>query len=75
MELRPFRDAGFGRMEWGLSIQVSYSSDHFAGGADDRQDCLYGVDKAMNEGLLDLEHFDLRSYRYYEIPKSAITSI
>lgn len=27
------------------------------------------MDKALSEGLLDLANFDVRHYRYYEIPQ------
>ncbi|ORX35113.1 protein-tyrosine phosphatase-like protein, partial [Kockovaella imperatae] len=50
MEFRLFRDASSGQMDFGLSIQ----------------DILWGVYKAINFDLLDLEHFDPRYYRYYE---------
>ncbi|WWC97560.1 hypothetical protein V866_004444 [Kwoniella sp. B9012] len=50
LEIMPFRDAGNGPMDYGLSIQ----------------DILYGVDKAMNNGLLDLANFDQEAYQKYE---------
>ncbi|WVW81277.1 hypothetical protein I302_103268 [Kwoniella bestiolae CBS 10118] len=50
LEIMPFRDAGNGPMDYGLSIQ----------------DILYGVDKAMHNGLLDLANFDQESYQKYE---------
>lgn len=32
----------------------------------DAKDCLYGIHKAMDVGLLDLATFDKESYRFYE---------
>lgn len=32
----------------------------------DRQDCLYGIYKAMEVGLLDLATFDKDAYRFFE---------
>ncbi|WVQ82894.1 hypothetical protein IAT38_005030 [Cryptococcus sp. DSM 104549] len=49
-EVMPFRDAGSGPMDYGLSIQ----------------DILYGVEKAISFGLLDLATFDPEQYQYYE---------
>ncbi|WWC90188.1 uncharacterized protein L201_005121 [Kwoniella dendrophila CBS 6074] len=50
LEIMPFRDAGNGPMDYGLSIQ----------------DILYGVDKAMHNGLLDLANFDQEFYQKHE---------
>ncbi|WVF66542.1 hypothetical protein IAT40_001282 [Kwoniella sp. CBS 6097] len=50
LEIMPFRDAGNGPMDYGLTIQ----------------DVLYGVDKAIHYGLLDLVNFDPESYQRYE---------
>ena len=50
LEFQPFRDAGYGRADFNLSIQ----------------DILYGVHKAMQCGLLDLTIFNLDEYEYYE---------
>ncbi|WFD23733.1 hypothetical protein MEQU1_002427 [Malassezia equina] len=50
MELMPFRDAGYGRADYCLTIQ----------------DILYGVRRALDCGLLDLTSFDLASYEHYE---------
>jgi cell division cycle 14 len=46
----PFRDAGRGRSDFNLSIQ----------------DCLWGMYKAMQNGLCDLNEFDIREYEFYE---------
>ncbi|OCF41021.1 hypothetical protein I317_05132 [Kwoniella heveanensis CBS 569] len=50
LEIMPFRDAGNGPMDYGLTVQ----------------DILYGVDKAMHHGLLDLVTFDQEAYQKYE---------
>lgn len=50
VEFKPFRDAGYGRADYHLSIQ----------------DILYGVHRAINEGLLDLTTFNLDEYEKYE---------
>ncbi|SPO31456.1 related to CDC14 - dual specificity phosphatase [Ustilago trichophora] len=50
VEFKPFRDAGYGRADYNLSIQ----------------DILYGVHRAINEGLLDLTTFNLDEYEKYE---------
>ncbi|CDU24648.1 related to CDC14-dual specificity phosphatase [Sporisorium scitamineum] len=50
LEFKPFRDAGYGRADYNLSIQ----------------DILYGVHRAINEGLLDLTTFNLDEYEKYE---------
>lgn len=50
MELMPFRDAGYGRADYCLTIQ----------------DILYGVRRALDCGLLDLTTFDLAAYEHYE---------
>lgn len=46
----PFRDAGRGRSDFNLSIQ----------------DCLWGIYKAMQNGLCDMNEFDVDDYEYYE---------
>lgn len=46
----PFRDAGRGRSDFNLSIQ----------------DCLWGIYKAMQNGLCDMNEFDVEDYEYYE---------
>lgn len=50
LELVAFRDAGYGRADFYLTIQ----------------DILYGVHRAMTENLLDLMTFDLDEYETYE---------
>lgn len=50
LELLPFRDAGYGRADFYLTIQ----------------DVLYGVHRAISERLLDLMTFDLEEYETYE---------
>ncbi|KAI0921908.1 hypothetical protein AcW2_006750 [Taiwanofungus camphoratus] len=50
IEFMPFRDAGRGQSDFNLSIQ----------------DCLWGVYKAMQNGLCDMNEFDVEDYEYYE---------
>jgi cell division cycle 14 len=50
MEFMPFRDAGRGRSDFNLSIQ----------------DCLWGMWKAMNNGLCNMNDFNVEEYEYYE---------
>lgn len=50
LEFRPFRDAGYGRADYYLTIQ----------------DILYGVHRAIEEKLLDLSTFSLEEYEHYE---------
>ncbi|KAN0140188.1 Protein-tyrosine phosphatase-like protein [Lactarius tabidus] len=50
LEFLPFRDAGRGRSDFNLSIQ----------------DCLWGMYKAMQNGLCDLNEFDVNEYEFYE---------
>ncbi|TFY56800.1 hypothetical protein EVJ58_g7411 [Rhodofomes roseus] len=50
IEFMPFRDAGRGRSDFNLSIQ----------------DCLWGIYKAMQNGLCDMNDFDVEEYEYYE---------
>jgi cell division cycle 14 len=50
LEFMPFRDAGRGRSDFNLSIQ----------------DCLWGMYKAMQNGLCDLNEFDVNEYEFYE---------
>ncbi|KAL9935524.1 hypothetical protein V8E36_005872 [Tilletia maclaganii] len=49
-EFEPFRDAGYGRADFNLSIQ----------------DCIYGLHRGIACGLLDLSKFDIDEYEYYE---------
>jgi cell division cycle 14 len=46
----PFRDAGRGPSDFNLSIQ----------------DCLWGIWKAMHNGLCDMNEFDVNDYEFYE---------
>ncbi|EJD00840.1 phosphatases II [Fomitiporia mediterranea MF3/22] len=50
LEFRPFRDAGRGFSDFNLSIQ----------------DCLWGMWKAMQNGLCDMNEFDVEDYEFYE---------
>jgi cell division cycle 14 len=50
LELMPFRDAGRGPSDFHLSIQ----------------DCLWGMWKAMQNGLCDMNEFAVDEYEYYE---------
>ncbi|KAJ1021907.1 hypothetical protein NDA16_003669 [Ustilago loliicola] len=50
LEFKPFRDAGYGRADYSLGIQ----------------DVLYGVNRGLGEGLLDLTTFNLDEYEKYE---------
>ncbi|EPQ59613.1 tyrosine protein phosphatase [Gloeophyllum trabeum ATCC 11539] len=50
LEFMPFRDAGRGPSDFNLSIQ----------------DCLWGVWKAMQNGLCDMNEFSADEYEYYE---------
>lgn len=50
LEFMPFRDAGRGRSDFSLSIQ----------------DCLWGVWKAMQNGLCDMNEFSVDEYEFYE---------
>lgn len=50
IEFMPFRDAGRGRSDFNLSIQ----------------DCLWGVYKALQNGLCDFNDFNVEEYEYYE---------
>lgn len=50
MELMPFRDAGYGRADFSLTMQ----------------DILYGMRRALDNNLLDLTTFDLEEYEHYE---------
>lgn len=50
LEFRPFRDAGYGRADYYLTMQ----------------DVLYGVHRAIKEELLDLSEFNLDEYEFYE---------
>ncbi|KAE8271048.1 hypothetical protein A4X09_0g1303 [Tilletia walkeri] len=49
-EFEPFRDAGYGRADFNLSIQ----------------DVLYGLHRGLACGLLDLSQFDIDEYEHYE---------
>ncbi|KAJ7067960.1 tyrosine protein phosphatase [Mycena amicta] len=50
LEFMPFRDAGRGPSDFNLGIQ----------------DCLWGIWKAMQHGLCDMNEFDVEDYEYYE---------
>ncbi|KAF9247136.1 tyrosine protein phosphatase [Melanogaster broomeanus] len=50
LEFMPFRDAGRGPSDFNLSIQ----------------DCLWGMWKAMQNGLCDMNEFRVEEYEYYE---------
>jgi cell division cycle 14 len=50
LELMPFRDAGRGPSDFHLSIQ----------------DCLWGMWKAMQNGLCDMNEFAVDEYEFYE---------
>ncbi|PKI84104.1 hypothetical protein MVES1_002155 [Malassezia vespertilionis] len=50
IEFVPFRDAGYGRGDFSLTIQ----------------DILYGMRRALDNHLLDLTTFDLGEYEHYE---------
>ncbi|KAH8914453.1 phosphatases II [Atractiella rhizophila] len=50
LEFQPFRDAGYARADFHMSIQ----------------DCVYGVKKAIDNRLLRLDCFDLKEYEYFE---------
>jgi cell division cycle 14 len=47
---RPFRDAGYARADFHLSVQ----------------DCLFGIKKAVDLRLLRLDEFDVKEYEHYE---------
>ncbi|KAG7096662.1 hypothetical protein E1B28_004077 [Marasmius oreades] len=50
IEFMPFRDAGRGPSDFNLNIQ----------------DCLWGIWKAMQNGLCDMNEFDIEDYEFYE---------
>ncbi|KAF9451742.1 phosphatases II [Macrolepiota fuliginosa MF-IS2] len=50
IEFMPFRDAGRGPSDFNLNIQ----------------DCLWGIWKAMQNGLCDMNEFSVEDYEYYE---------
>jgi cell division cycle 14 len=50
MEFMPFRDAGRGPSDFNLNIQ----------------DCLWGMWKAMQNGLCDMNEFSVEDYEFYE---------
>ncbi|KAJ7638491.1 tyrosine protein phosphatase [Roridomyces roridus] len=50
VEFMPFRDAGRGPSDFNLNIQ----------------DCLWGIWKAMQHGLCDMNEFSVEDYEYYE---------
>ncbi|KAG6919291.1 hypothetical protein DXG01_007423 [Tephrocybe rancida] len=50
VEFMSFRDAGRGPSDFNLSIQ----------------DCLWGIWKAMQNGLLDMNEFSVEDYEFYE---------
>jgi cell division cycle 14 len=50
LEFMPFRDAGRGPSDFNLNIQ----------------DCLWGMWKAMQNGLCDMNEFSVEDYEFYE---------
>lgn len=50
LELQPFRDAGYARADFHLSLQ----------------DIIFGTRKAIDHRLLKLDEFNLSEYEYYE---------
>jgi cell division cycle 14 len=50
VEFMPFRDAGRGPSDFNLSIQ----------------DCLWGIWKAMQHGLCDMNEFNVEEYEWFE---------
>jgi cell division cycle 14 len=50
VQFMPFRDAGRGPSDFSLGIQ----------------DCLWGIWKAMQNGLLDMNEFSVEDYEFYE---------
>ncbi|RXW25851.1 hypothetical protein EST38_g67 [Candolleomyces aberdarensis] len=50
LQFMPFRDAGRGPADFNLNIQ----------------DCLWGIWKAMQHGLCDMNEFSVEEYEYYE---------
>ncbi|KIY71833.1 phosphatases II [Cylindrobasidium torrendii FP15055 ss-10] len=50
VEFMPFRDAGRGPSDFNLNIQ----------------DCIWGIWKAMQNGLCDMNDFDVEDYEFYE---------
>jgi cell division cycle 14 len=50
LELQPFRDAGYARADFHLSLQ----------------DILFGARRAIDNRLLKLDEFNLQEYEYYE---------
>jgi len=50
IEFMPFRDAGRGPSDFNLNIQ----------------DCLWGIWKAMQNGLCDMNEFSVEDYEFYE---------
>ncbi|TFK73025.1 phosphatases II [Pluteus cervinus] len=50
VEFMPFRDAGRGPSDFNLNIQ----------------DCLWGIWKAMQHGLCDMNEFSVEDYEFYE---------
>lgn len=50
LELQPFRDAGYARADFHLSLQ----------------DIIFGARKAIDHRLLKLDEFNLQEYEYYE---------
>ncbi|KAL0949184.1 hypothetical protein HGRIS_009262 [Hohenbuehelia grisea] len=50
LEFMPFRDAGRGPSDFNLNIQ----------------DCLWGIWKAMQNGLCDMNEFNVEDYEFYE---------
>jgi hypothetical protein len=48
----------------GFRFRQAYVLDEH--GEADEQDCLYGVEKAMETQLLDMTEFDPKTYRFFE---------
>ena len=66
MEAMPFRDASPFIGDHGVSIQVSTLVEGALRGPHLPQDCLYGIHKALEIGLLNFTTFDKIGYRHYE---------
>lgn len=53
---------------WNLALLSRQADPSYEFQCDDAdlQDCLYGMEKAMTDGLLDLAEFDIKHYRWFE---------